>query len=381
MHFDGVYGNPRVWFDVDTHPPTNELLDLDGHAEFIDTELYSNPDQQELILTSPLTDQTCNDIPDRRTELMARTERAVVGEYSGEYFLFDARPVLQGNSLDDPLQDGGGSVVAETRIRNNFVYEIYQNKHFQAICSNVPRTFLNEDSCVLSYHPNVCTPQEEPGTRFDIQTWALARILQATGGHRDPRIEDSPDTRYVLYIDNLRNGDGTDLPCTPGARSRWRIMPDMSHCDGSLSEISSSTQQLFANLLSITIDPNKYIRDIIFPSSGATCHSSDVNKFDFTVPVGNTCYQNVHPDTLQVYDFTDWARGGPNGDPLHPGGAEQIKKWTKWNNGGYMEFLFPASHPMSNYYEARDSGGIVSVGRLGDVINWYDLPPGLAGEF
>ena len=43
------------------------------------------------------------------------------------------------------------------------------------------------------------------------------------------------------------------------------------------------------------------MRDIFFPFAGTTCDSGDVDSFDFKVQVGAQCWENVHPDHLQVY--------------------------------------------------------------------------------
>jgi hypothetical protein len=87
-------------------------------------------------------------------------------------------------------------------------------------------------------------------------------------------------------------------PCTPGERSRW--VPT-TNCTGGPT-IGTGTQAIFENLLHFSPDTtNPQMRDIFFPVTGAACDSGDVNSFDFKIQVDTQCWENVHPDHLQVY--------------------------------------------------------------------------------
>lgn len=175
MSFNGQYGNPQVYFDA-AHPPTNEMLTLDNKAEPIDQALYpGSVITQELILTSDLSDVTCDNIPTERSEVTARIDRVIVGTWNGQFFLHDPRPVFRGNTPETPLSDGGWGVLNETRFPHDVLYTGWENERFMTECANVPRTFLNEDSCVLSYESNVCTPQETPDATFYLEGWSFHR--------------------------------------------------------------------------------------------------------------------------------------------------------------------------------------------------------------
>lgn len=192
----------------------------------------------------------------------------------------------------------------------------------------------------------MCTPVDTPKEDFYIEYWALRRIFQATGGTGSKNEDDGPNTRYLYAVSGLRNERGeVDAPCTPGFRSRWLAMPNMSYCeDDSLLDyppdsVDATTRDIFAELIGKSADKNKYIRDIVLPTTGVTgCNG---NSYNFTVPVGDTCWRNVDPDHLTVYDFTDWAKE-------HPGGPSPITQFAQWGapSGRTFRIEFPSWHQM-----------------------------------
>gem|GEM_PF-5395100 len=50
--------------------------------------------------------------------------------------VYDPHLILEANTVEKPLPDGGGTAAIET--------------NGQMLCSNAPRSFINEDHCVLS---------------------------------------------------------------------------------------------------------------------------------------------------------------------------------------------------------------------------------------
>ncbi len=66
-------------------------------------------------------------------------------ENSTQTMVFEPRLVLLENTIIDPLVDGGGNIMKEIGGE-------------EAQCSNVPRTFLNENHCRLSIQASTCAP-------------------------------------------------------------------------------------------------------------------------------------------------------------------------------------------------------------------------------
>jgi hypothetical protein len=114
-------------------------------------------------------------------------------------------------------------------------------------------------------------------------------------------------------------------------------------------------------------DTNPHVRDVFTPAIGNICDSADVEKLDFQVLVDNQCWQNVHQDHLQVFDFSAWINA-------HPGGAAAIRSFAEVSQTFVL--AFPDWHPMSRWHEdGRDFRQ--NIGRLGDTVQ-VRLPVALA---
>jgi hypothetical protein len=213
------------------------------------------------------------------------------------------------------------------------------------MCSNVPRSYLNENACKLSYEPTLCTPLDTPDATLPLETWALWEIFQATGGTYS-QDTDGPNTRYVYAITGLRNDPAhVSSPCTPGARSRWILTNNMTVCDdpsllGYPSDtVDQQTKDIFAQMLSMSPDKNGFMRDVTISIGGKP--GCNEGKYSFTVAENGRCWRNVDPGEFQVYDFTDWVK-------LHPGGPAMIKQWAhkQWDTAGFFQLQFPGWHPL-----------------------------------
>jgi hypothetical protein len=102
--------------------------------------------------------------------------------------------------------------------------------------------------------------------------------------------------------------------------------------------MGAETYAAFQMLLMTSKDSsNPHMRDIFFPVSGSACSPSDVNSFDFKVEVDSKCWENTHPDNLQVYVFNHWVE-------RHPGGADKITKFADVQKTWFL--TFPGWHGM-----------------------------------
>eukprot|EP00934_Nitzschia_sp_Nitz4_P009264 Nitzschia sp. Nitz4//scaffold316_size20630//7257//13186//NITZ4_008656-RA/size20630-snap-gene-0.2-mRNA-1//1//CDS//3329547514//9254//frame0 len=136
IYINGVPGNPGVFFDEDNQPDDSVL----GHPSNSSKVILQNRFDGTVSireLTRPLSGSHCP------TASLANRPRTTVAKLEGtnEYWIHSSSLVLANNTLESPLADGGKSAVDATANRD---------EDFQVLCSNVPRTFLNEDSCVLA---------------------------------------------------------------------------------------------------------------------------------------------------------------------------------------------------------------------------------------
>jgi hypothetical protein len=359
LQVDGVdFGNPAIFFDDET-PPTNPPVNLDGHGFTMGTD-------NEVYLTNNPDDPNCDLIPVQRGTGIY----LVVGTYGGKHWLFDPRFEVETNTVEDPMDDGGGGLVLQTRLSDAELVD-RRDPLYQVSCSNPHLNFLNEDHCRLSYEPDACSPRDPPDAWFDLDEETFEKIYQATG-------EGGEGTSYVYAVTGLRQGQNEvpyDPPCTPGQTSRWVPAED---CAPNTSQIHSTTNTVLSSLLTLANSNNMFMRDIAFPAVGVACDPSDANKFDFTINVDGSCWLNVHRDHLQVYDFTAWVR-------QHPGGEANIQQFAtapdpdSATDANRFRLTFPDWHVMNRWHGYSEEFR-TELGRFGDPKRFSDLPSVLTTE-
>lgn len=347
---DETWTVPDVFFD-NLSPPTNPVVSLDGHVKEINQELFGG-EVFELYVESDLDDPNCDLIPPQH----GNKRYLVVGQYKGSYWLHDPRFELLENTLENPLMDGGGPIVKQTILNEEEAAGGRYNSFRQVKCMNVPMNPFNMEDCRTSDNPEACSTYDPPFVDIELTADSFKRIYDATGGG-------APGTRYLYAIRGLRQEMGSipyATPCSPGTTSRW--MKD-TNCNFS---VDSATAAIFADLLKKSDDDtNPYVRDISFPLTGISCSAGERDSFGFSVREGNQCWTNVNQWHYSVFDFTDWIAA-------HPGGDEQIQQFAVQNAEPFI-LNFPDSHPMSRFYNTKDSY-LIEVGRLGDAILFPDLP-------
>ena len=85
---------------------------------------------------------------------------------------------------------------------------------------------------------------------------------------------------------------------------------------------------------------------------------------------GSKCWKNVHPEHLNVYDMTSWARLDG-----HPGNSLSRNPITELAAQGRTTLDFPSWHSMNRWFNNKYQFGY--VGRLGDTVRYYSLPKAL----
>lgn len=228
-----------------------------------------------------------------------------------------------------------------------------------AKCSNVPRTFLNEDNCVLSMDPLACNLQDEqdevrPDFYLTLDHPTIRTIYETTG-------------RYLYVIDGLRYEDDFDAtsPCQRGTRSRWM---KLQQCTGSAT--NAALNRIFGTQISRTksFDENPLLRGFYYRSD-EDCPVDVFHNREFEVQdLEGECWLNLHPDNLSVYDMTSWTS-------LHPGNSETRNPIKEFAEAGETTLQFPGWHEMSRWTGDRYRFGY--AGALGDTRHYYDLPVNL----
>ena len=131
--------NPFVNFFPDSVQPGIflNLPDIStGVLEYID-EVRSK--SGEFIHLHSINEAVCNQLND----VTEAQDPPVFGKLpDGSWLQFDPRMLLEENSLNEHIPDGGGLVRTLTGDETR--------------CSNAPRTFLNEEECTLSHSPSAC---------------------------------------------------------------------------------------------------------------------------------------------------------------------------------------------------------------------------------
>lgn len=239
-----------------------------GVLEQIDVDRSRGGDY---ILYGGLNDALCSQLSDVTEE----SDAPVFGQLpDGSWLQWDPIMILEENTVDSPLPDGGGLVRSlsgeETR------------------CSNAPRTFLNEDNCFLSDSSHACGSAGTPALTIDLNTDNIHELHRISG-------------QYVYAILGLpvRDFYGATLPspCELGLRSRWEIV-DAAECPNP-PVLGSETNKSLVELLIQrgNSDTNPLLRDIYFPTRGKSCNQTDIdNLVEVEIVIDSQCFRRVHPE-------------------------------------------------------------------------------------
>ena len=316
-------GNPHIEID-----PSTDFLSTVDDTDVAEQVLHEDQIER-MVLDSVIESDLCTST---RGSVFIKVNR---GNYQ-HHLLYEPRLKLKHNSLRYPIYDGGGSLTSEPDG------DVVQ-------CSNVPRTYLNENFCRLSTSQNTCAPTEFSEGTVRLSVSNIKKFFEGA-------------KKYVYAVTHLRLEDDykVESPCEPGVRSRWKRI-NTSVCS---QNVHSETASIFATLIENDTDPNPHLRDLHI-SSEKTCHWDDIGSVEMTVIVGIDCWKTVHPDYFNVYDFTDWSQN-------HPGNNVNMQAIKQFAVKGSHLLEYPASHSMPRWrYKKREFG---YLGRLGDDVDFKDFP-------
>ena len=235
-------------------------------------------DGAELILKNGFTGNVCNEIP----EITEDNDTPIFGKLpDGSWVQWDPRVVLKTNTPDEPIPDGGGSIVLATGG--------------QTLCSNAPRTFLNEEQCFLSSTLGTCNSPSFPEISIPLNDVNIQELHGLTG-------------RYVYSIEGLVLKDNFNNvvrhPCTLGFRSRWKMKPAGS-CNP--TELQPDVNETLFTLLLKNSDLHPYLRDIeVAVGDGIEldpCNYEESGDPLVEILLGDNCFEHVHPEHMSVYDM------------------------------------------------------------------------------
>ena len=220
---------------------------------------------------------------------------------NGVYYAYDPRLRTVSNTLDEPATAGD-----------------------DRSCPAVPRTFLNEGSCVRA--PG-CGVARYAAVSIVLDDAFLARAFAASGS-------------LVYAIEDLPLADDAD-PCA--GTSRWVT----AGCESAVQN---------ANVASALADKAGAVRDVVL---GANCGVTAGAKVE---GVAGECWRHAHANERDVRDFSAWAE-------LHPGGSQKISGVAV---GGDTRLTWPATHPLSRWTTKKKH--LAKLGVLGSSAKFSELP-------
>ena len=214
----------------------------------------------------------------------------------------------------------------------------------------VPKTFVNANGCRVLHGAAPGAPPPPPSyasSTFELNRTTLRALYEATG-------------RLLYALDGLRLEPPHDRsPCV--GFSRWRRAATSGAC-ASETAPDEATRQAMAEAI-VGSEPSADALVVDVEVRGACADEVDgASSVGARVSVGDACWSHVHPDTLSVYDVSEWPAA-------HPGGAAAI---TQFADGGGVDLGYPASHPMTRWADERRH--LPLLGKLGDVIDFAHLP-------
>jgi len=252
----------------------------------------------------------------------------------GNWLAFDPRINLIDNSLDN-VSRGKDS----------------QNK-FDASCSDVPRTFLNEDSCYFSTEMGACGRSSIPDIAIPLTAESIAKLQNHTNVH--------------IYA--LSGLVPYASPCKSDQRSRWKQV-DASNCASSPTTFTN--METHNTLQRLLIDAEgSVLKDITFTSQdNATCDVQDTvpsSKKRILVQAESMCWELAHPDYNEVYDMTFWMT--ENEVKLYHYGNFAV------NNSAFLDL----SDNLTQWETKKHMYHL--LGRLENSVSFRDLPSNLQLE-
>lgn len=456
--------------------PPIEFSSIHGES----TQVYNN----DAIQLKPVwtTDAVALGAPLDNCVGRTQAGKAFIGQRNGNddtdnsnvtYYQHDRRMRLQGNTADSPASfdaEKKGSAAGSGADRD-------------AVCPVVPRTFLNENSCVRQ-ESSICGKKHfAPDTshvtlnKETLSTWYSAnqRHVYVIRGLRLEKYYDDDEEQlsetwfppcfpgYITRWIKIAASGGCTAPSPWNAATSTTIASALSSSSSNSTSTSTSTSTLNAVvrdvlvrelefvLLKEAVECEKsegelyfgvfktvaecaaacrsdggcryflfgvnarvgrcYMEDVANDTCGDLGFQDDKNYDFYKLEDGDTdacnmepkddlvgatvevavpkvddggsnpdvvveCWQHVHPEEMNVYDFSRWTG-------LHPGNDAELKLYrrnpiTQAAEDGTFELWYPSHHPMSRwnsrYNPPSIQSNIIYVGLLEGSVDFASLP-------
>ena len=219
--------------------------------------------------------------------VVASLSESTTLRHNGVVYRYDPRLVALENTLESPADLSDRGVDAGHGAPATYV------------CPTTFKTFLNEDTCMLThgclpyqYSTNAITLDDATVRLMYTAGRTIALILddipiQITGSSEDPCRNPA---RFKRLLDSWPDGNGG--PC--------------SNFGGETGRVNSATRTIFADLIRSSSDPNPNIKDVDYDGARSACDSDITGAI---IEVDGVCWQNTNRFNLNVYDLTQFSIG------------------------------------------------------------------------
>ena len=281
------------------------------------------------------------------------------------YYMHDRRMSWRENTVDAPANVHSDETVSGR----------------PGICPVVPRTIINEKSCVRRPVGQCVMPSFEK-TDMVLDHDTLRKFYTSS-------------SKMVLRVQGLRLSPGSEGywgPCAIGRNSRWLRTAETGGCpaDAEMQPDADTAKVIRAALEGVKrtlenhgVPVNPMVREVfayqwMSAELGVTACADEAENIGKSVELspGGECWLHVHPHEYNVYDFSAWAL-------LHPGNDDALKARRrnpilKWAEAGLSHIEFPGWHDVVTRWQEsvkhakKFPGG--AIGISGNTVDFAKLP-------
>ena len=236
-------------------------------------------------------------------------------------------------------------------------------------CPVVPRTFLNEASCVRM---EACSPTAYGSVDITLDHNTL-RTFYETSSH------------LFYAVTGLQWQAGCTTTCSPCYHTvhprtqRWIMTPGCAGLSPTAG-VSAESQSCLEDMLTAvpvigTTSLGQTIKDVYTTDAIPLCTACDtaLTPSGTIIQVGADCWEHTYKDNFNVYDFGTWALNH-GGNRFFSPANNPIERWAK---EGKTELVFPSSHNIGRWEHGRatefQAGGYLGV--QGGVVDFATFPP------
>ena len=171
--------------------------------------------------------------------------------------------------------------------------------------------------------------------------------------------------------------DDITSPYTDGLTSRWIRVPGFCDAYGYATVENQTATTIVMGLRTNSLNmsdernPNVHdikVRDYIDSGSSGVC-SEDASTIRGSVDLDGDFWQHVHPDELNVYDFSGFML------VLRGIGSREAGPIRRWAEDDGVHLAYPSNHVMSRWETIFGiEVDFESLGRLNDTVDFATLP-------